>query len=154
MGIPREAFLATDLVLTMGLSRPGGSSRMVRKLVEVAECRNENGEVGFDQLVHHDPGTNDHVLDLARGSKVVDRIAASWDMTTEEAVENIEARAAMRAILLDAARVAGPRFLEPSWVFRCNEFFWSRMDAGDRDYPRIVSEFKGLVEGRCGHVLV
>ncbi len=153
MGIPREAFLATDLVLTMGLSRPGGSSRSVRKLVEAAECHRSGDDVAFNQLMRPDPATGEHVVDRACNSSIVARIAASWDMSIEKAWENIEARTGMREVLLKAARVAGPQFLEPSWVFRCNEFFWNRLDGGERDYSAIVDDFGQYVQGRGGHVL-
>lgn len=141
MGIPKEAFMATDLVLTMGLSRPGGGSRPVRRLIEVAECREEDGRVRFHQLLGHgDEGLS--------GSRVVSRIAGSWGMTVKEALSNISARTEMRGVLLDMAAVHGPRYLEPEWVCRCNEHLWSRLDAGDRDYRRIVDDFRRLVQGR------
>ncbi|MBI0584091.1 MAG: type II/IV secretion system ATPase subunit [Methanomassiliicoccus sp.] len=147
MGIPKEAFLATDLVLTMGLYRPGGASRSVRRLVEVAECRRRDQGVGFHQLL------GDDVRSALMGSEIVARIASSWNITMSEAVDNIQARADMRQALLDAAAADGPRFLEPDWVFRCNDFFWDRMDAGDRDYASIAADFRSYVQGRCGHVL-
>ncbi len=141
MGIPKEAFLATDLVLTMGLSRPGGSSRSVRRLVEVAECRRSNESVEFSNLLG-----GEHAA-LSR-SGVIARIAASWGMTVEEACANIQARTDLRRVLLDAA-ASNPQFLEPEWVFRCNRFFWERMDRGERDYDGMVSDFRSLVQRRC-----
>ena len=56
MGIPEEAFLATDLVLTMGLSRPGGSSRIGAEAGRgggVPQARTD--EVEFDQLIQPRP---------------------------------------------------------------------------------------------------
>jgi type IV secretory pathway ATPase VirB11/archaellum biosynthesis ATPase len=145
MGIPKEAFLATDLVLTMGLSRPGGGSRPVRRLIEVAECRDENGTVRFHQLLHSSPSSSDEGI---TGSMIVSRIASSWNITAGEAAANIRARADMRRVLLEAAASRSPRFLEPEWVYRCNEYLWNRLDAGDRDYVRIVDDFRDLVQGR------
>ncbi len=153
MGIPKEAFLATDLVLTMGLSRPGGSTRSVRKLIEAAECGRCGDEVSFNHLMKQDPATGEHVVDLSGGSSIVARIAASWDMPIGKALDNIEARTDMREILLKAAKASGPQFLEPPWVFRCNEFFWNRMDSGERDYSAMVDDFRQYVQGRGGHVL-
>ncbi len=145
MGIPKEAFLATDLVLTMGLSRPGGGSRPVRRLIEVAECREENGRVLFHQLMSPGTGTLD---DGIGSSRIVSRIASSWNLTVREAMANIQARADMRQVLLDAAASRGPQYLEPEWVYRCNEYLWNRLDAGDRDYARIASDFRSFVLGR------
>lgn len=141
MGIPKEAFMATDLVLTMGLSRPGGGSRPVRRLIEVAECREEDGKVRFHQLL----GSGDEGLSCSRA---VSRIAGSWGMTVQEALSNIGARTEMRRALLDMAAAHGPRYLEPEWICRCNEHLWGRLDAGDRDYRRIAEDFRVLVQGR------
>ena len=144
MGIPKEAFLATDLVLTMGLSRPGGGSRPVRRLTEVAECREVDGKVLFHQLLPAGAGSEG----LAT-SRIVSRIAESWNITVREAVANIQVRADMRRALLEAAALDGPQYLEPEWVCRCNEFLWKRLDAGDRDYVRIAEDFRELVGGRA-----
>lgn len=144
MGIPKEAFMATDIVLTMGLSRPGGSTHPVRRLIEVAECREEEGKVQFHQLLHTVAASFDETL---INSRIISRIAGSWNLTQQEAVENIRARGDMRQALLDAAASRGPRYLEPEWVYRCNEFMWNRLDAGDRDYARIAADFRSLVLG-------
>lgn len=144
MGIPKEAFLATDLVLTMGLSRPGGGSRPVRRLTEVAECWEEEEKVLFHQLLPAGAGSEG----LAT-SRIVARIAESWNITVREAVANIQVRADMRKTLLEAAALDGPQYLEPEWVCRCNEFLWNRLDAGDRDYVRIADDFRELVGGRA-----
>jgi flagellar protein FlaI len=144
MGIPKEAFLATDIVLTMGLTRPGGSTRSIRRLMEVAECRREQDGVGFHQLTRPDGD------DGLRSSQTVARIASSWGLTLDEAVENIRARTAMRRVLMDAASVSGNAYLEPEWVIRCNEFLWDRVDAGERDYRSVAKDFRAYVQGRCG----
>ncbi len=146
MGIPKEAFLATDLVLTMGLTRPGGSSRAVRRLVEIAECRRRDEEVELHQLMAE---REEGQRALLAGSRTVARIASSWDLTMDEALDNIEARTNKRRVLLDKASTSGTRFLEPEWVFRCNRFLWDRLDAGDRDFRKVVSDFRRFVEGRA-----
>ncbi|MDW5563653.1 MAG: type II/IV secretion system ATPase subunit [Methanomassiliicoccus sp.] len=143
MGIPKEAFLATDVVLTMGLSRPGGGSRPVRRLIEVAECREEDGCVTFNQLLRPGSFTEGIVT-----SRMVARIAGSWGITLTEAAANIQARSDMRQALLDAAADRGVQYLEPEWVCRCNEYLWNRLDAGDRDYERIAADFRLSVQGR------
>ena len=145
MGIPKEAFLATDIVLTMGLIRPGGSTRSIRRLMEVAECRRVNDDVSFHQLA----GPNHQGL---RSSLTVARIASSWGISMEEAMENINARAAMRQVLIDAASASDGPYLEPEWVIRCNEFLWDRVDAGERDYRGVADDFRTYVQGRCGYV--
>jgi type IV secretory pathway ATPase VirB11/archaellum biosynthesis ATPase len=145
MGIPKEAFLATDIVLTMGLIRPGGSTRSIRRLMEVAECRRVNDDVSFHQLA----GPNNQGL---RSSLTVARIASSWGISMDEAMENINARAAMRQVLINAASASDGPYLEPEWVIRCNEFLWDRVDAGERDYRGVADDFRTHIQGRCGYV--
>lgn len=146
MGIPREAFMATDLVVSMGLHRPGGSSRPVRRLVEMAETSRSRGPGEFNQLIG--PGS---VTDEAlRTSETVARIAANWGITAEAAAANIDARARMRDLLVKAADLGHRQCLEPEWVWRCNEFLWRRTDAGDHDYDGMVEEFREFVGRRVG----
>jgi len=121
MGIPKEAFMATDLVLTMGLSRPGGSSRSVRRLVEISECHRNNDAAEFHNLLEEEGAFTGSALNA---SSVVRRIASSWDMSMDEALSNIQARTDMRQVLLDSAASGGLQYLEPEWVLRCNRFFW------------------------------
>jgi type II secretory ATPase GspE/PulE/Tfp pilus assembly ATPase PilB-like protein len=147
MGIPKEAFMATDVVLTMGLTRPGGATRSIRRLIEVAECRRGEDGAEFHQLVR--PEGNDGLI----SSQVIARIASSWNITMDEAAENIQARSAMRQALLEAAASSGIQYLEPAWVIRCNEFLWSRIDAGDQDYEAIAKDFRTYVLGRCGNAI-
>ena len=66
-----------------------------------------------------------------------------------KAIDTILADPAMRQVLLDAAASGSPQLLEPEWVFRCNRFFWERIDRGERDYGRMVDDFRSLVNGRC-----
>ena len=153
MGIAKEAFMATDVVVTMGLSRPGGSSRQVRRLIELAEVSRERGPGEFNQLVRLDPASGGFAIDPEVRSETIERIAGSWNMSYDEALLNIEARSAMRDILLAAASRGGREYLEPAWVCRCNEHFWHWMDEGDGDYDGLVNDFRRLVERRCGHEL-
>jgi archaeal flagellar protein FlaI len=141
MGIPKEAFMATDVVLTMGLTRPGGSTRSVRRLVEVAECVKGAEKASFLPL------SDGISLSSLGSSALVARIASSWGITVSEALDNIQARSSMRKALLDAAAISGPQYLGPQWVKRCNEFLWGRVDGGDRDYPAIADDFRSYVLG-------
>ncbi len=59
MGIAPEAFSATDVILSLALTRPLGSHRQVRRLSEVAALAKERGPGQFDQM-----------LDALNGGKV------------------------------------------------------------------------------------
>lgn len=143
MGIAKEAFMATDVVVTMGLSRPGGASRPVRRLVEVAETSRVRGPGEFNPLLGPDGR-------LQGPSETIARIAESWGLSYEEALDNIEARAGIREVLLVMAAQGRRECLEPEWVCRCNEFLWQRMDEGPIDSRSVVEDFRRYVQGRVG----
>jgi len=147
MHIAPEAFQATDAVLTLGLVRPKGSQRPVRRLVELAEvCRSRPGE--FRGLIGC--GEGDQSEDTSEGSELIERIARSWSMRYEEAMQNIQARAEMREILLHCARERGAEYLSPYWTTRANSFFWERAEKGDMDMAEIVEDFRALVRKGTG----
>jgi type II secretory ATPase GspE/PulE/Tfp pilus assembly ATPase PilB-like protein len=148
IGIPKEAFAATDIVITMALNRPRGSQRQVRKLVEVVEYAKDRGPGEFNVLLQYDFAKGRlSPLSNAR-SETIQRIAESWNMTYQEAVENIQTRASMREALVEAARAKGAEYLDPEWVCRSNESFWQQMDRGNRDYGEIVKAFRDRLFGR------
>ena len=144
MGISKEAFMATDIVVTIGLSRPGGSSRPVRRLVELAEVSRERGPGEFNLLLR------DGSKGLECVSETIGRIAGSWGMSYSDAMENIRARSEMREVLIDAAARGHGECLDPEWTCRCNEFLWHHMDEGLANVDEIVDEFRRLVHGRVG----
>lgn len=147
MHIDPEAFMATDAILTLGLVRPGGSQRPVRRLVELAEVRQPTG--CFHPLVSREAGAvND---DLLKSSLLIARIARSWGMSNEEALRNIQARAGIREVLLQCAQERGAEFLSPYWTSRANSYFWERMEAGQADYEGMVEGFRRLLhQGQGG----
>jgi hypothetical protein len=69
----------------------------------------------------------------------------SWNISYEEAMRNIETRARMRQVLVDAATAGKMDCLGPEWTCKCNEFFWERVDSQERDYDAIVRDFSLLV---------
>jgi len=148
IGIPKEAFAATDIVITMALNRPRGSQRQVRRLVEVVEYAKDRGPGEFNVLLQYDFAKGRlSTLSKARSETIL-RIAESWNMTYQEAIENIQVRASMREALVDAARMKGTEYLDPEWVSRSNEFFWQQMDSGNRNYCEIAKVLRDRLLGR------
>ena len=145
LGISGEAFSATDMVITLGLNRIAGGQRQERKVVEVAECARDRGVGEFDRLLVYDNAAGVPVFDRSLRSQCIGRIAASWNISYEEAMRNIEARAHMRQALVDAATAGRLECLGPEWTCKCNEFFWERVDSKERDYDAIVSDFAAMV---------
>jgi len=144
LGIPKEAFMATDAVLALGLRRPRGSQRPVRKVIELVESRHDV-----------DPGRFRPLMEMgaegeARGStdersELISRIARSWDLSFEEAMDNIKARSDIRSALLEISARGGESYLAPEWTARANLFFWERVERGERDYLRIAQDFRAFL---------
>jgi archaeal flagellar protein FlaI len=145
LGISGEAFSATDMVITLGLNRLAGSQRQERKVVEMAECARARGVGEFNRLVVFDNAAGVPVFDRSLRSECVARIASSWNISYEEAMQNIDARARMRQTLVDAAGAGRMECLGPEWTCRCNEFLWARVDSEERDYDAIVRDFSLMV---------
>ncbi|MEM0449515.1 MAG: type II/IV secretion system ATPase subunit [Methanomassiliicoccales archaeon] len=142
MGIAPEAFLATDAVLTIGLIRPRGSQKPTRKLIEISEVvRGRPGD--FRNIINfHENGCSDI---LKNGSQLIDKIAQSWNISFQEALENVCARARMREILLNNAIKRSMDFLSPGWTRRANSHLWEGIEKG-KDLFEIVQEFEMLVK--------
>jgi type IV secretory pathway ATPase VirB11/archaellum biosynthesis ATPase len=156
LGIPTEAFRATDVVVVAGLKRPGGAQRQLRRVVEISEQdRNSRRPGGFRDLMSYD-GHRDTLKDM--GLKLSDRIQAiadSWGLTMEEAVANIRARGSIREIMVQAALEEDrPELLEPEWVAESNNAFWSLVEdmnrEGDTDFCRLVDEWVDWWKGVTG----
>lgn len=137
MNIAPEVFLATDVVLSMGLHRPGGSQRPTRKLNDIVECVGKDGSVQFRDIMDIGPAQPS-----GKRSTIIDKIARSWSISYDEALSNIEARAQMRQVLVECAKKGGPEFLEPHWTLKMNQFFWHELEKGERDYQSIATRFR------------
>jgi type IV secretory pathway ATPase VirB11/archaellum biosynthesis ATPase len=143
LGIHPEAFVATDVVMTLGLNRPFGTQQPVRRLLEVMET-NKASPGEFGELVRYSTDEDGFEGTFQSGSNLIARIAASWNITYEEAINNIKARAEMRRILLDCSK-ASYDYLGPDWTARANNFLWRAKENGERDYQEIVERFRAQV---------
>ncbi len=145
LGIPKEAFRATDVVVVAGLRRPGGSQRQLRRVVEVSEVDKASTRTGkFRDLMTYD-GRKDGLSD--KGLKLSDRVrevAESWGLTLDEAMDNIRARGSIRETMVETAlREGRPDLLEPDWVAEANNAFWSLVEEMDREGD---TDFSGLAD--------
>ena len=145
LGIHPEAFMATDVVMTLGLNRPFGTQQPVRRLSELVES-NKESPGDFHGLVRYSTEGDRFESTFQSGSDVIARIAASWGISFEEAVRDIHARAEMRKILLDRSKTSYD-FLGPNWTAKSNNFLWRAKENGERDYEKIVDRFRALVAG-------
>jgi hypothetical protein len=124
LGIPEASFASTDVIVTMGLVRPGGGLGQVRRVTEVAEVvRTPEGLVFLPMLTYDGKY---HLSD--RRMPLLARIASGWGMSYEEGMENLGRRIALRQTLLELGR-EDPAYLSPSYSLQANEYLWQ----GGRD---------------------
>ncbi|MGD1061236.1 MAG: type II/IV secretion system ATPase subunit [Methanomassiliicoccales archaeon] len=142
MGIPQREFLATDVVVCIGLHRNRGSQTPERRVIQIAETpEDEGGE--FNVLTGFDPRSGKVRESMSTPSRIIARIAESWNIDYLEALQNIQTRVEMRELLIRAS-AKDASFLGPEWVCRCNAFFWEASKKG-RSYQETLEGFRGLV---------
>jgi flagellar protein FlaI len=138
MGIPEASFASTDVIITMGLIRPGGGLGQVRRVTEVAEVvRTAEGLKLLPML------TYDGCYHLSeRKMPLIERISNGWGIDYERGMQNLRARIALRRALLDRGR-GDPSYLSPSSVLAANEFLWQRTSLGCVDLEKDFASFIG-----------
>ena len=109
MGIAPEAFMATDVIVTLGTVRDRRSGNLIRRVNEIVATGTE-------------PGT---FIDISgpeglMSSPFMGRALQSLQMTSKDAVKDIRARSMMRSYL---AGLGGTddKYLGPEWVLTANE---------------------------------
>lgn len=132
MHISPKSFLATDIIIVAGVARPGGSQKHKRRLLQVAEVRkHEDEENLFQDLLLYDE-TKDELLETDAfnyRSERIGTIAASWNMSLEECIENIQIRAKYRQMMVDYARAhTKPQLLSAEWVAKSNSTYWNLIE--------------------------
>lgn len=132
IGIPPEAFMATDVIVTLGTVRDRRTGRMIRRIEEMSSTSDSPGEF--------------RSMDTQEGlfsSPVMERALKSGRIGRKDALLEIEARAAMRMILADAGR-NDERFLGPEWISVANEIVSHRGSEATVDsLTRILKERMG-----------
>ena len=141
--IPPQSFSATDIVIVAGLTRPLGSHRQVRRIVEISEL--DKGTLEFRPLMVFDEQRDLLVTtDALKTSDRIRTIASSWGLTVREAFENIGVRKEIRRALVEASRGGpdGGSFLSAEWVCRSNNSFWREVEEHGRDYEAVISGWR------------
>jgi hypothetical protein len=140
MGIEPVSFLATDLVIIAGLSKPLGQQKQLRRTVQVAEVKKSSIdtvgekeiEVGFNDLLLYDPARDELVpttvmWDPTRGtgtSELISSIAAKQSVRYEDALRNIGVRAIIRKILTEGNAMTDKDLCDAKWLVQANNSFW------------------------------
>lgn len=109
MGISPEAFMATEILITLGTVRDRKTGSQIRKVNELVATADRIGEF----------------VDMANGidftTPVMRRALSTGGLTVEEAREEIAARGAIRQILAEKS-TGDEKFLSPEWINIANEY--------------------------------
>jgi type IV secretory pathway ATPase VirB11/archaellum biosynthesis ATPase len=149
MKIPAKSFNATDMVIIAGLTRPAGSHKVKRRVIQIAEVlKKEDQDGAFQDLMAYDEKKDALVPTDAfyYRSEKIGSIAGSWDLTLEEAVKNIQTRAAYRQKIVKYSKDnKKPQLLSAEWVMMSNNMFWELMEkhtTGKKiDYDAVMKDW-------------
>ena len=149
MNIPAKSFSATDVVIIANFLRPKGTHKMKRRVTQVAELDKASDDGTFFDLFEFDEKRDElkETEIFHHSSQVISRIAASWGMSMEEAIQNIIARATIRKLAVDCARKNKNReLLSAKWVRKINSKFWELLDqqysvSGTINYKELIETF-------------
>ncbi|MDR1404360.1 MAG: type II/IV secretion system ATPase subunit [Candidatus Methanoplasma sp.] len=110
MNIPPEAFMATDILVTLGTVRDRRTGNQIRKVNEVAATADAAGE--FIDISDSS---------MLFSSPVMKRILSSSQMNKSDISKEIRARAVIRSFLADAGKVHGEEYHGPEWIGIAND---------------------------------
>jgi Type IV secretory pathway, VirB11 components, and related ATPases involved in archaeal flagella biosynthesis len=110
MNIAPEAFMATDVLITLGTFRERRTGNQIRKVSEVVATDEKIGsfiDISESQSLFTSP--------------VMKRVMSSSQMNKSEIMKEIRARALIRSFLADAGSKYGDEYLGPEWIGISNE---------------------------------
>lgn len=109
IGIPEEAFMATDVLVTLGTVRDRRTGNLIRRVNEMVTVGTRPGEfvdiTGADALL---------------ASPVIRRAMQSSQLGPREAAKDIRARSMLRSRLAELGST-DERFLGPEWILVAND---------------------------------
>ena len=110
MNISPEAFMATDILVTLGTvkdRRTGNQIRRVNEVVATSDMTGEFIDVSDNSVLFTTP--------------VMRRILSSSQMSKADIVKEIRARAVIRSFLAEMGKTFGEEYLGPEWIGIANE---------------------------------
>lgn len=110
MNISPEAFMATDVLVTIGTFRERSTGAQARRVKEVVATSDRVGE--FADI-------SNNRLDF--GVPVMRRVLSSCAMTESDARDEIRARGMLREFLARMGDAHGEEYLGPEWIGAANE---------------------------------
>jgi type IV secretory pathway ATPase VirB11/archaellum biosynthesis ATPase len=136
MGIPPEAFMATDILVTLGTFRDRRTGNQIRKVNEVAATTDKVGEfidISDSQALFSSP--------------VMSRVLASSRMSRSDISKEIRARAVIRSFLADVGKLHGEEYLGPEWIGLANDHVSRSQGKTAED---VILSFKAKFSGMTG----
>ena len=109
MGVSPDAFMATDIVITLGTVKDRRTGRLIRRVNEMKSTGSEPGEF-------MDISDTDSLL----RSVVLKRAIRTSQLGKKDVSKEIRARALMRSILAEAGRT-DEKYLGPDWILVAND---------------------------------
>jgi len=137
MGIAPEAFMATDVLVTIGTFRDRVTGAQVRRVNEVVATGDRAGQ--FVPLSATVP---------AFGTPVLRRVLASSMMSEREIADDIAARALLKSFLAAMGGKYGEEYCGPEWNGAVNEFV---VKAAGRSPAEILQAFKAKFRAQTEH---
>lgn len=110
MGISPEAFMSTDVLVTLGTVRDRETGNQVRRVRELAATGDRPGE--FADMAD---------VEGLLASPLMRRVAATSQLSASEILGEIEARGLIRGFLAGKGGEEGGRYLGPEWIAMSNE---------------------------------
>ncbi|MFQ5815251.1 MAG: ATPase, T2SS/T4P/T4SS family [Candidatus Hydrothermarchaeaceae archaeon] len=155
IGIPASSFKATDAVVTVAPIRKEGGLRSYRRVLQISEVtkswphQNPDSTEVFRDLMRYEH-QSDELLPtgfLNGNSELVGSIARKWNLTYQQALDNIELRSNVKRYMMQKSRHAmKPKLLELENVVLANnvlrmlnEEYISR---GLIDYHQLFEDWK------------
>ncbi len=145
IGIPASSFKATDVVVTIAPIRREGGLRSFRRVLQITEVKknwktpNPDPAEIFQDLMLYDPARDElSATEALNDSELIGSIAKKWNLTCQQALENIEMRSRVKRYILETSmRAMKPRLLDLENVVLANNML------------RILNEeyvFKGVID--------
>jgi len=128
MGIAPEAFMATDVIVTLGTVKDRRTGNLVRRMREFVSTSKDPG-------TFIDISNQDSMFD----APVMKRAMQVAQMGRHDVVKEIRARSAMRSYLAELGRT-DEKYLGPEWILVSNELLSKMPPAASAE--SILTEFK------------
>ena len=152
LGISERAFSSTDIVVVIGLVRSPDGTRFSRRVVEVAEIREDERGLVLVDLFKADPGSSlaKPTPEFSSGCRCIQRTAYSLGVTADRMMEIIKSKAHADQVLSESSRTASSADNFTADVFRVksNEILTKNLFSTDGPESGL-SEWRDWLDGHA-----